>query len=60
MTLNFFVSVMVYPVVGGIIDRIGFLPTFKGAALLGFGATLIVILTRNKLYGITRHEFVQR
>ncbi len=60
MTLNFFVSVMVYPVVGGIIDRIGFLPTFKGAALLGFGAALIVILTRNKLYGITRHEFGQR
>jgi FSR family fosmidomycin resistance protein-like MFS transporter len=60
MTLNFFVSVMVYPVVGSIVDRIGFLPTFKGVTLLGFGATLVVLLTRNKMYNLTRHEFDHR
>lgn len=60
MTLNFFVSVMVYPVVGTIIDHFGFLPTFKATAWLGFGATLIVLITRNKLYGITRHHFDHR
>ena len=60
MTLNFFVSVMVYPVVGTIIDHVGFLPTFKATAWLGFGATLIVLITRNKLYGITRHHFDHR
>jgi hypothetical protein len=51
---------MVYPVVGTIIDHVGFLPTFKATAWLGFGATLIVLITRNKLYGITRHHFDHR
>ncbi len=59
MTLNFFVSVMVYPVVGAIIDRVGFMPTFRWTAWLGFGAALIVLITRNKLYAITRHHFHQ-
>ncbi len=55
MTLNFFVSVMVYPVVGAIIDRVGFLPTFRFIAYLGFGAALIVLLTHKKMRQITRH-----
>jgi len=55
MTLNFFVSVMVYPIVGTIIDRVGFLPTFRAIAFLGFGAAIIVLLTRKKMHRITHH-----
>jgi MFS family permease len=53
MTLNFFVSVMVYPIVGVIIDRAGFLPTFRAIAFLGFGAALVVLFTRNKLQALS-------
>ncbi len=49
MTLNFFVSVMVYPLVGASIDRVGFLPTFRFITFLGFGAILVVLLTRKGL-----------
>lgn len=56
MTLNFFVSVMVYPIVGAVIDRVGFLPTFRVVAYLGFGAVLIVLLTWKKMSRITRIE----
>lgn len=54
MTLNFFISVMIYPVVGVIVDRVGFLPTFRTIAFLGFGAAVMVILTRNNLHQVTR------
>jgi MFS family permease len=54
MTLNFFVSVMVYPVVGAIIDRIGFIPTFRAIAYLGFGAAIVVLVTRKKMHQITQ------
>ena len=53
MTLNFFVSVMVYPLVGAAIDRVGFLPTFRFIALLGFGAIFIVLFTRKGLEKIS-------
>lgn len=53
MTLNFFISVIVYPVVGTIIDHVGFLPTFKAIAYIGFGATLIVLITWKKLGALT-------
>jgi FSR family fosmidomycin resistance protein-like MFS transporter len=53
MTLNFFVSVMVYPLVGAAIDRFGFMPTFHFVAFLGFGAIAIVLLTRRGLQRIT-------
>jgi len=53
MTLNFFVSVMVYPLVGAAIDRAGFLPTFRFIAYLGFGAIVIVLLTRRGLRKIS-------
>ena len=53
MTLNFFVSVMVYPLVGASIDRVGFLPTFRFIAYLGFGAILIVLLIRKGLQKTT-------
>jgi len=43
MTLNFFISVMVYPLVGTLIDHVGFLPTFRAIAWIGFGATLVVV-----------------
>ena len=54
MTLNFFTSVMVYPLVGAIADRVGFLPTFRTIAYLGFGAALVVLLTRRRLKEVTR------
>ncbi len=53
MTLNFFVSAMVYPLVGASIDRVGFLPTFRFIAFLGFGAILVVLLTRKGLQKTT-------
>jgi hypothetical protein len=53
MTLNFFVSVMVYPIVGASIDRVGFLPTFRTIAFIGFGAVIIVLITRKNLDKIT-------
>ena len=53
MTLNFFVSVMVYPLVGAAIDRVGFLPTFRFIAFLGFGAIFIVLFTRKGLFKIS-------
>jgi len=53
MTLNFFVSVMVYPLVGATIDRVGFLPTFRAIAYIGFGAVIIVLITRNNMDRIT-------
>ena len=49
MTLNFFVSVMVYPLVGAAIDHLGFLPTFRFIAFLGFGAVFVVLLTRRQI-----------
>ena len=53
MTLNFFVSVMVYPLVGAAIDRVGFIPTFRFIAFMGFGAIIIVLLTRKGLQKTT-------
>ncbi len=53
MTLNFFVSVMVYPVVGTFIDHYGFIPTFKVIAVLGFGAVFVVLFTKKKLSAIS-------
>jgi len=53
MTLNFFVSVVVYPVVGTLIDHLGFLTTFRVMALLAFGAAPIVLFTRRKLEAIS-------
>ena len=53
MTLNFFVSVMIYPLVGAAIDRVGFIPTFRFIAFMGFGAVIIVLLTRKGLQRIT-------
>lgn len=49
MTLNFFISVMVYPLVGAVIDRAGFLPTFRAITLIGFGSTLVVVFTWKRL-----------
>ena len=48
MTLNFFISVMVYPVVGVIIDHKGFIPTFRAMAFMGFGAIAVVLITQRK------------
>jgi hypothetical protein len=53
MTLNFFVSVMIYPVVGAAIDRVGFLSTFRFIAFLGFGAVFVVLFTRKGLHRIS-------
>jgi FSR family fosmidomycin resistance protein-like MFS transporter len=53
MTLNFFVSVVVYPVVGTLIDHIGFLPTIRIFAFLAFGAAPVVLITRRGLATIS-------
>jgi FSR family fosmidomycin resistance protein-like MFS transporter len=53
MTLNFFVGVMVYPIVGTMIDHYGFIPTFRVIAFLAFGAVLVVVFTRKKLSAIS-------
>ncbi|HDS08122.1 MAG TPA: MFS transporter [Bacteroides sp.] len=53
MTLNFFISVMVYPVVGTIIDHAGFIPTFRAITLVGFGAIAVVLLTWGKVDRLT-------
>jgi FSR family fosmidomycin resistance protein-like MFS transporter len=49
MTMNFFVSVMIYPLVGTLIDHFGFLPTFRAITFAGFGAAPIVLLTWKRL-----------
>jgi FSR family fosmidomycin resistance protein-like MFS transporter len=56
MTLNFFVSVMVYPIVGTLIDHFGFIPTFRVIAVLGFGAVFVVLLTKKKLSAISVNQ----
>ncbi|MEN8156070.1 MAG: MFS transporter [Bacteroidota bacterium] len=56
MTLNFFVSVMIYPLVGTLIDHFGFIPTFRIVTLVGFGAVPIVLFTRNKLKRISSSQ----
>jgi len=53
MTLNFFVSVMIYPLVGTLIDHVGFIPTFRAITLVGFGAVPIVLFTSKKLHLIS-------
>ncbi|MDX2430566.1 MAG: MFS transporter [Bacteroides sp.] len=53
MTLNFFVSVMVFPIVGTLIDHFGFLPTFRVIAFLAFGAVPVVLFTSKKLSAIS-------
>ncbi len=53
MTLNFFVSVMIFPIVGTLIDHFGFLPTFRVIALLAFGAVPVVLLSAKKLAAIS-------
>jgi FSR family fosmidomycin resistance protein-like MFS transporter len=53
MTLNFFVSVVVYPVVGTLIDHIGFLPTIRIFAFLAYGAAPVVLITRRGLATIS-------
>ena len=53
MTLNFFVSVMVYPLVGTLVDHFGFIDTFRAITLIGFGAVPVVLFTRRKLSAIS-------
>lgn len=49
MTLNFFVSVMIYPLVGTLVDHYGFMPVFRWITLAAFLATPVVLLTRKKI-----------
>jgi MFS family permease len=60
MTINFFVSVMVYPLVGTLIDHFGFLPTFRAIALVGFGAVPVVLFTGKKIRMISTGHGNQR
>ncbi len=56
MTINFFVSVMVYPIVGTLIDHFGFIPTFRIIAFLAFGAVPVVLLTRKKMLAVSMNQ----
>jgi FSR family fosmidomycin resistance protein-like MFS transporter len=56
MLLNFFVSVMIYPLVGTLIDHFGFIPAFRAITLLGFGAVPFVLLTRKKILMISTKQ----
>ncbi|MFO7671911.1 MAG: hypothetical protein R6W31_19800, partial [Bacteroidales bacterium] len=56
MTINFFVSVMVYPIVGTLIDHFGFIPTFRIIAFLAFGAVPVVLLTRKKMLALSMNQ----
>ena len=49
MTINFFISTIVYPIVGLLIDHIGFTKSFYIFAILSFGAILVVIFSRKKM-----------
>jgi FSR family fosmidomycin resistance protein-like MFS transporter len=53
MTLNFFVSVMIYPLVGTLVDHYGFINAFRAMTLVGFVAAPVVLLTRKKLSEIS-------
>lgn len=56
MTLNFFVSVMIYPIVGFLIDHYDFLPTFRVFAFLAFGAIPLVLFTSRKLSAVSADQ----
>lgn len=56
MTLNFFVSVMVYPLVGSLVDHYGFLPVFNSIAWVGFGAIPVVLLSKKPLEKLKNKE----
>ncbi|MDA3820985.1 MAG: hypothetical protein PF450_00010, partial [Bacteroidales bacterium] len=49
MTINFFISAMLVPMVGVITDHFGFETSFIAFTILSFGAIGIVLYTRNKL-----------
>ena len=49
MTINFFVSTIVYPLVGVTIDHLGFTTSYYLFIFLSFGAVLIVVFNRKYL-----------
>jgi FSR family fosmidomycin resistance protein-like MFS transporter len=49
MTINFFISSLVIPMVGVITDHFGFETSFLAFAFLSFGAIGVVLYTRNKI-----------
>jgi FSR family fosmidomycin resistance protein-like MFS transporter len=52
MTINFFISTIVYPIVGVLIDHIGFTKTFYIFGILSFGAIFVVIFSRKKVEAV--------
>lgn len=53
MTINFFISTIVYPLVGVMIDHYGFTTSYYIFCILSFGAILVVILNRKSLERIS-------
>lgn len=49
MTINFFISSLVIPMVGVITDHFGFQTSYLVFNILAFGATGVVLYTRNKI-----------
>ncbi|MBN2698718.1 MAG: MFS transporter [Bacteroidales bacterium] len=53
MTINFFISTIVYPLVGIMIDHLGFTTSYYIFGLLSFGAFFVILLIRKKLEAVT-------
>jgi FSR family fosmidomycin resistance protein-like MFS transporter len=53
MTINFFISSMVIPMVGVLTDHFGFQTSYLAFNILAFGAIGIVLYTRKKIGGIS-------
>jgi len=53
MTINFFISSMVIPMVGVLTDHFGFQTSYMAFNILAFGAVGIVLYTRKKIGGIS-------
>ena len=53
MTINFFISSMMIPMVGVITDHFGFRTSYFAFNMLAFGAIAVVIYTRNRITGIS-------
>ena len=49
MTINFFISSLVIPMVGVITDHFGFQTSYFAFNILAFGAAGVVLYTRNRI-----------
>ncbi len=55
MTINFFISSLVIPMVGVLTDHFGFLTSYVAFNVIAFGAILVVIFTRKSIESLSDH-----